>query len=117
MDCLQCQKPITKGNKGKKFCNEGCKTAYHNQQKSEENEEIRKIKLALLNNKRILQKLLDNVSEQIVTKEQLLKEGFDFDYHTHHVKSKIQGNEFIFSYNYGYRIMDDGTYKIVKSFK
>lgn len=117
MNCLYCEKPITSGNKGKKYCNDGCKTAYHNQQKSEENDEIQKIKLALINNRRILQRALGKESEVLVSKENLLKKGFEFDFHTHHVISRIKGNEFIFCYNYGYRVMDDGKYKVVKSFR
>ena len=117
MNCLYCDRAITAGNKGKKFCNDGCKTAYHNQQKSQENEEIQKIKLALINNRRVLKNVLGKESEVLVTRESLLKQGFEFDYHTHHVISKIKSNEFIFCYNYGYRKVDDGRYKVVKSFK
>lgn len=96
MNCQFCNKTLSAGNKGKKFCNDGCRTAFHNQQKGAENEEIQKIKLALINNRRILQRILGKESEVLIMKEELLKKRFEFDYHTHHVISRFKKNEFIF---------------------
>ena len=47
----------------------------------------------------------------------LLKEGFDFDYHTHHVISKIKKNELIFCFDYGYRRLPGEKVKIIKAFE
>jgi len=113
--CLYCGKPF-KGRTDKKFCGEECKNNYHNPRKLEEAAEIKKIKLALIRNQRIIKALLAGRPEIIVTRETLLKKGFEFDYHTHHVTSKTKRNEYIFSFNYGYHDLGTGQYKLVKSF-
>ena len=38
------------------------------------------------------------------SKETLTKMGFNFDYHSHHVVGTYQKNEYIFCFNYGFRI-------------
>jgi len=43
--------------------------------------------------------------------------GIDFDFHTHHVTSKVKRYEYIFCYNYGYRDAGYGNVKAVESFK
>jgi len=116
--CLSCKKPLVVRKRNDiKFCNEECRSNYFNALKMEENAEIKKIENALKSNRRILKSLLGKNPEVIVDQVTLLKMGFNFDYHTHHVISKSQGNEFIFSFNYGYRVMGNNQYKIVKSFK
>ena len=37
-----------------------------------------------------------------IPRDRLLKEGFDFAYHTHHVITKTKSNEFVFCFGYGY---------------
>jgi hypothetical protein len=115
--CLNCKKPIKKGRADRKYCDEGCKNEYHNNQKSITRMEILRIDAALRNNRRILRKVLGTKTEEIVRKETLLKMGFEFTYHTHHVISTYQSNEYIFCYNYGYWKMEEEKFKIVKSFK
>ena len=61
--------------------------------------------------------MLGTKQEEIVTRETLLKMGFEFDYCTHHIVSKYQKNEYIFCYNYGYWKLDEEKLKVVKSFK
>jgi hypothetical protein len=115
--CLQCGKPLRSGRSDKKFCNEGCRNLYHNMEKMGENEEIKKINQALKDNRRILKKILGNKTAETITHEQLLKEGFELDYHTHFVITIHQKNEYTFCYNYGYRRLEDVKYKVIKSFK
>ncbi|AEW00168.1 hypothetical protein Niako_3882 [Niastella koreensis GR20-10] len=115
--CLRCQGPIKQGRADRKFCSEGCKNEYHNNQKAESRNEIIRIEKALKNNRRILKKVLGVKHEEIVTRETLLKMGFEFTYHTHHVLSSYQKNEYTFCYNYGYRKIDEERLKVVKSFK
>ena len=115
--CLNCQASIKKGRSDRKFCDEGCKNEYHNAQKNEDRQQILEIEKMLKNNWKILKKVLGTKKEEIVTKERLLKMGFEFEYHTHYVVSVIKSNEYIFCYNYGYWKMDDGKLKVVKSFK
>jgi hypothetical protein len=82
----------------------------------EEKIELQRIELILKKNRRILKKMFGKKDSDGMKREKLLKEGFDFDYHTHHVISKIKKNEFIFCYDFGFCALAAGTYKIVKTF-
>ncbi|MBS1656432.1 MAG: hypothetical protein JSU05_16375, partial [Bacteroidetes bacterium] len=62
-------------------------------------------------------KLFAKKDHDAIPKETLLKEGFEFDYHTHYVVTKIKGNTFTFNFDYGYRMLEDERYKIVKAFE
>jgi hypothetical protein len=117
MKCLQCDKPLSAGRSDKKFCNDYCRQAYNNKRKEQENKEIRHINLALKRNRRILKTLLKEHDEVVTDKETLLRSGFLFEFHTHHVISKKKSNEFLFCYNYGYHLTEGGKYKIVKRFE
>jgi len=115
--CLECGKPLKKAKRiDSKFCDGECRNDYCNALKYQESAEIKKIQNTLKSNRRILKNLLGNNREVIMEKAILIKLGFNFDYHTHHVISKTKRNEFIFSFNYGYHQMDNNKYKIVKSF-
>jgi len=115
--CLQCEKPIKSGRTDKKFCNEGCRSVYHNSKITSEPPEMRRINTVLKNNREILKALLAKKYEQIITHERLVKNGFNFDYLTHYVTSRFQNNKYTFCYDYGYRPVDNNKYKVIKSFK
>jgi hypothetical protein len=117
MECIQCNKPIKGGRADRKFCGEACRNEYHNAGKIREHAEIKKITLALRQNRRILKGLLGNQPEVFVPREALLQKGFDFTYHTHAVVSKAKGNQYRFCFNYGYWDSGDGRCKVVKSFR
>ena len=115
--CLQCEKPITRGRPDRKFCSEGCKNLYHNQNKIIESGEIKDILLILKRNRRILKKLFNpSKKEKLIDREVLLKEGFEFNYHTHFVITKTHNNQFIFCLDYGYREVETNKYQVKKSF-
>src|SRR5664279_4153812 len=103
--CMQCSKPIDprKGRRDRKFCDEGCKNKYHNTKTYQEDQELNRISLILKENRRILGKMFARKDRDTISKERLLKAGFEFDYHTHFVISKIKSNQFIFCFDYGYR--------------
>lgn len=115
--CLQCDKPIKSGRTDKKFCNEGCRSVYHNAKHTGEPPEMRRINKVLKNNRETLKSLLGKDAERICIRETLSKRGFKFDYHTHFVISHFHNNQFTFCYDYGYRQLQNNKYKIVKSFK
>ena len=115
--CLQCGKPLKSGRIDKKFCNEGCRNNYHNAQKLAENTEIKNINQALKNNRKILKKILGDKSSEIVSREVLLKSGFEFSFHTHYITTHFKNNIYTFCYNYGYRLLEHNNYKVIKSFK
>lgn len=96
--CLYCEKPIDlqKGRKDRRFCDEICKNRFHNTKTWTEEKEIKRIQLVLKKNRRILKKMFGRKDKDEIAKERLLKEGFEFTYHTHFVKD---------------------TYKIIKVFE
>jgi predicted nucleic acid-binding Zn ribbon protein len=115
--CLQCGKRITKGRPDKKFCHDGCKNLYHNKEKIREHQEIKKVDLMLKRNRRILKRLFNPRKEEVaISRETLLKQGFDFNFHTHSVITKKYKNEFTFCYDFGYREIEKDKYRIIKSF-
>ena len=116
-NCLNCGKPLKSGRIDKKYCDDGCRIQYHNDQNIVEKKETKKINGILRNNRKILKKLLDNNPFVVVLYEDLLKKGFEFDYHTHYVNSHYQNNKYTFCYNYGYRPVEKNKYKIIKGFK
>jgi hypothetical protein len=81
-----------------------------------EHKEIRAIDLALKKNRRILKKFFNPLKERLIERDKLLKQGFDFDFHTHFIITKTQGNQFTFCFDYGYREVEKNRYKIIKSF-
>jgi hypothetical protein len=113
--CLECKKKL-KGRPDKKFCSEECKNLYHNKNKFIEYGEIKSVILAIKKNRRILKKFFSPKKEKLIEREKLLREGFDFKFHTHHLIRKIQQNEFIFCADYGYREVEKDKYKIIRSF-
>ena len=116
--CLECHEPITRVRSDKKFCNSECKDKYYNKLKLETKKEIGRIDAVLKRNRNILKKLFHPKKEEhLIARETLLKAGFEFEFHTHHVITKIHSNEFIFCYDYGYREVEKHKYKIIKSFE
>ncbi len=82
--------------------------------KIENAQEIRQVLTILKRNRIILKSFLGEKPEFYVNRETLLKMGYDFDYHTHHLIAQTTKNEFIFSFNYGYRAMENNQFKIIK---
>lgn len=115
--CLFCSDPIKKGRSDKKFCDSTCKDGYYNERKVDENKEIRKITIFLKRNRRILKGLYDPKKiDRLFSREDLIKKGFEFGFHTHVVITRTKSNEFIFCYNYGYREVKENSFQIIEGF-
>jgi hypothetical protein len=115
--CLNCEKPITKGRSDKKFCNSTCKDEYNNAAKIAEGKEISKISTILKNNRRVLQQLFDPVKkDRLISRDILLRAGFEFGFLTHVAVSKGRAHEITFCFDYGYREIQPGTYQLYHSF-
>ena len=112
-NCLACNKSI-KGRTDKKFCDDYCRNAYNNQLKADGNNRIRNINNALRKNRRILEELLPENEKMVkVTREKLLHNGFQFKYHTH-IYTNPKGSGYQFCYEYGYLVLENNWYLIVK---
>ena len=79
-----CCGQILHGRTDKKFCDDGCRNTFNNQQNSAQNKEMRCINTILKRNRAILHAKLPVGKKQVkVNKEQLVVMGFHFNYMTH----------------------------------
>ncbi|GAC1455128.1 MAG: hypothetical protein NVSMB7_17070 [Chitinophagaceae bacterium] len=114
--CLACGKPV-KGRSDKKFCDDYCRNIYNNGLKSESNNYVRNINNVLRRNRHILEDCLSAGNEMAkTTKDKLLHKGFQFKYITHTLTNK-KGNIYYFCYDYGYLVLENDWYLVVKNNK
>ena len=78
--CKECGEQLF-GRIDKKFCNEGCRNAFHNRKSRENYLSLRKVDAVLKKNYKLLKELHDNKIVQL-SKERLVQMGFNFSYHT-----------------------------------
>lgn len=112
--CLECGELLT-GRIDRKFCSDACRIAYNNRVYRKENVFIQKINKKLKRNRDIL-KALNPEGKARVSKEDLLKKGFSFNFFTHQLKTK-KGQVYTFVYEYGYLPLEDGMFFLVKNTK
>ena len=111
--CLTCEKPV-KGRADKKYCDDYCRNNYNNQLKADVNNLVRNIQNALGKNRRILESVIpDNEEMGKITKENLLINGFQFKYITH-IHTNKKGTNYFFCYDYGYLLLEQDWYLVVK---
>ena len=108
--CAYCGKEMI-GRIDKKFCDDTCRTSFHNLQKQEEATQIRPINSVLKKNRSIL-KSLNKTGKSKVNKEMLLKAGFNFEYLTRMYTTK-KGATYYFCYEHGYLPLDNGWFMLV----
>lgn len=114
--CLSCQKPVH-GRSDKKFCDDYCRNIYNNRLRSHSNNYIRRINNALIKNRKILEDLLPETEEMTKVHEDLLLSlGFRFHYHTH-IQVTRKGKQYVFSYEYGYLILKNKWYLVIRDKK
>lgn len=81
--CTYCDTSI-RGRSDKRFCNDACRNAYHNEMNKESSTVVHRINRSLKHNRQILGRFLTPVQETIeVRKDLLLLSGFNFMYITH----------------------------------
>ena len=112
--CLEC-KDVLRGRSDQKFCSDACRNTYNNRMNSDSTSLVRNINNALRRNRRILHSSFERKKTKI-TREVLLEKGFSFNYFTHIYTTK-KGSTYYFCYEYGYLILDEGVYLIVKDLK
>ena len=111
--CLVCRKPL-KGRSDKKFCDDQCRNRYNNELKSGRNLYVRHVNKILKKNRRILEELVPS-SKKVhkVNKDKMQRLGFHFNFYTHTYTNK-KGNTYHFCYEYGYLLLENDWYMIVK---
>lgn len=73
---------------------------------------IRKVNLILKKNRSVLESLNPNYKSTIHKKE-LIKGGFNFNFHTS-MRATKTGKTFFFCYDHGYSILENGKILLVK---
>ncbi len=110
--CQSCSQ-ILQGRTDKKFCDDGCRNNFNNQQNSIQNKEIRIINRVLKRNRVILLALLQIGKKPTkVGKEYLLLEGFNFRYMTHQGVAS-DGQPYQICYDVGLISLKNREYQIV----
>jgi predicted nucleic acid-binding Zn ribbon protein len=108
--CLLCQNVLF-GRSDKKFCDDHCRNAFHNEQTRITSVQVRAINKILQRNRRILIQFRANLSNQ-VSKQELHSAGFNFDYFTH-IKPLKGGKSQIFCYEQGYLPIENDYFALV----
>lgn len=112
----ECCNEALKGRLDKRFCNDDCRSAWHNHRKSREYHAMHLINHALTRNRRILLSLIpEQEQSRVVTRDELLFNGFHFQYHT---ETHFDGSGLCYSfcYEFGYAPLDGNKYQLVRSF-
>lgn len=110
-ECLECGEKLF-GRVDKKFCSDACRNAYNNKLNSDATKFVRNINNTLRKNRRILASLNPDGTAK-VKRDDLLLEGFNFNYFTNIYRTKA-GKVYYFCYDYGYLILEDDTIAIVE---
>jgi hypothetical protein len=103
-NCLECGHRIS-GRVDKKFCNDHCRTAWHNKLQGDQNNYMRSVNTILRRNRRILADLSTSGTKKV--EPRILKRlGFEFDYFTHLQRKK--GCAWHYCYEHGYALVENG---------
>jgi len=106
-NCIECGQRIV-GRTDKKFCNDQCRTAWHNRQNSSDNGHVRNVNNILRRNRQILAELTADGKKQIRSVT-LSKLGFKFGYFTGARKVR-NGSLEHFCYDQSYMPVANGVY-------
>jgi predicted nucleic acid-binding Zn ribbon protein len=111
--CLNCNAAIDplKGRKDRKYCDDRCRSSYHNLLSEQLRSETARINNILATNMTIMKSLLGDKTSVRASIEVMKRKGFSFDYITQVHK------DYKFCYSYGYAPKDEKYCLIVKGFK
>ncbi|MEP2026545.1 MAG: hypothetical protein ABJH98_01665 [Reichenbachiella sp.] len=108
--CSECERPLF-GRTDKKFCSDACRNSYNNRVNADATNFVRNVNNALRKNRRILLDL-NKGKDSKAHRDQLLRAGFDFDFHTNTRETRT-GELFYYCYDQGYQLLEDGHIKLV----
>lgn len=109
--CLDCN-AILNGRADKKFCDDQCRTNYNNKIRTEDHSYLNEVNRILRKNRDIL-KDKNPEGKVKLKRDQLIRKGFDFNYHTHTYTTQ-KGTTYIFCYEYGYLPLDNDEVLLIK---
>jgi predicted nucleic acid-binding Zn ribbon protein len=108
--CPECGDTIL-GRVDKKFCSDQCRNSFNNKNKGYSTSLVREVNGILRKNRKILEELNPNGKSK-THRNQLVKKGFDFKYHTNIYTTKT-GNTYFFCYEQGYLPLEQDFYALV----
>jgi hypothetical protein len=110
---------MLRGRMDKRFCDDYCRSAYNNKllRNTQGAGLLRKVNSILRKNRRILEEMMAGGGEPVkVQQAVLVKKGFNFNYLTG-VFADQDGSIYYFCYEYGYRIIDNEWFYVIKRLK
>ena len=113
--CRHCGRQVN-GRVDKKFCDDYCRNQFNNvrRARSERNDYVKNINAALLRNRRILEKLLeDGSAASVVSRQQLQWLGYQFHYSTH-TQPDARGRRVFYCYEYGCAPVRPGWFRVTR---
>lgn len=110
-NCIECGKPVF-GRADKKFCSDACRSSYNNKYLASASNYVRKVNHLLRKNRKILE-VLNVDGKRKVHRDQLVREGFDFNFFTNVYVTKA-GDEYRFCYEQGYLTLSDQFFLLVR---
>ena len=111
-NCLECGKPLS-GRADKKFCNDHCRSQYHNIRYASKRSQQKPINAILRKNHSVLSRVCAGGQCQI-HRDELIERGFNIQFYTH-TKSQ-EGEEYHYCYDFRYKMDDKGMIWIVRQF-
>lgn len=108
--CIVCGDEMV-GRQDKRFCSDGCRSTYHNQQNSNLTNFIRNVNNILRKNRRILESL-NPEGKGSVHKDKLMELGYNFRYFTNEYVTQ-KGTVYRFVYEQGFTERDNGYLTLV----
>ncbi|MFZ5552011.1 MAG: hypothetical protein ACOZCO_02760 [Bacteroidota bacterium] len=109
--CIECREPII-GRPDKRFCSDQCRNAYNNKLNSDANNFVRNVNNTLRKNRRILSAVLGDNEKGKISKEKLMLQGYNFNYHTNTYTTKT-GSVYYFCYEYGILPIEGDYFAVV----
>ena len=107
--CLYCNNEFKEGRTDRKYCNDLCRAAYHNQQRRLQQSSVQKINAILKKNLAILKRLSPE-GYSVVRKTTLSEQGYNFNYFTNIYRTKDQ-RLYFFCYDRGFAV-NQGKIKV-----
>ena len=109
--CTDCGAEL-RGRADKKFCGDQCRSNFNNRSKTSDHSFLKQVNQILRKNRDILVDKNPNGKVK-VKRDELLRKGFNFGYHTHTYVTQ-RGITYIFCYEYGYLPLEDNEVLLVR---
>jgi len=109
--CKACGATLA-GRIDKQFCDDACRSGFHNQKNREQDSYILKTNKILKKNRKVLAHYHDNDRHPVLIRK-LLEEGFLFDYCTKIEPVNGKREYVCFCYEYGYKTVNKTQVEIV----